>query len=395
MAHLSTEPLGGVERDNAVNFTNYEAGHLIRQTEYDSFIPTYVNHGWDWQDVRINTLLEEATQALGELNAFSRIVPDVDLFIQLHVVKEANASSRIEGTRTEMDEAIRPEEEVAPERRDDWREVQNYIQAMGEAIDALQRLPLSTRLLKQMHRTLMQGVRGRHKKPGSFRSSQNWIGGASLQDAAFIPPPHHQVPALMSDLEKFWHNEKINVPHLIRVAISHYQFETIHPFLDGNGRIGRLLITLYLINCGMLEKPSLYLSSYIERHKQAYFDSFTHVRATDDVGQWVRFFLVAVRETARGGCDTFEAILNLSRRIEHTVAAELGQKAGNARQLLVMLYRRPFVRASDAADQLGVTHTTAMNLIRDFERLDILHEITGNRRNRRYMFTEYFNLFTK
>jgi len=366
----------------------------VKQIDYESFMPSLVNHGWSWSDPRINTLLEEATQALGELNAFSLIVPDVDLFIQLHIVKEANASSRIEGTRTEMDEAIRPEEEVAPEKRDDWREVQNYVQALREAIEALDELPLSTRLLKQTHRTLMAGVRGHHKQPGSYRTSQNWIGGASLQDAAFIPPPHHEVGRLMSDLEQFWHNDRVNVPHLIRIAISHYQFETIHPFLDGNGRIGRLLITLYLISRGLLEKPSLYLSSYIEKHKMAYYESLTHVRATSDLGQWIRFFLVAVRDTARTGRDTFEAILDLRKRVERQ-AAQLGQKAGNARRLLTLLYRQPYVRANDVAEFLDVTHRTAMNLIRDFEQLNILRETTGNQRNRRYLFAEYFSLFTR
>ena len=380
--------------DKTISLDEYDAGTYVKQIDYESFMPSLVNHGWSWSDPRINTLLEEATQALGELNAFSLIVPDVDLFIQLHIVKEANASSRIEGTRTEMDEAIRPEEEVAPEKRDDWREVQNYVQALREAIEALDELPLSTRLLKQTHRTLMAGVRGHHKQPGSYRTSQNWIGGASLQDAAFIPPPHHEVGRLMSDLEEFWHNDRVNVPHLIRIAISHYQFETIHPFLDGNGRIGRLLITLYLISRGLLEKPSLYLSSYIEKHKMAYYESLTHVRATSDLGQWIRFFLVAVRDTARTGRDTFEAILDLRKRVEHQ-AAQLGQKAGNARRLLTLLYRQPYVRANDVAEFLDVTHRTAMNLIRDFEQLNILRETTGNQRNRRYLFAEYFSLFTR
>ena len=367
----------------------------MRQTTgYEAFIPTRVNHGWTWNDPRINTLLEEATRALVELDAFSRIVPDVDLFIRLHVVKEANASSRIEGTRTEMDEAIRSEEEVIPERRDDWQEVQNYIQAMNEAIGALGALPLSTRLLRQTHRTLMQGVRGQNKQPGQYRTSQNWIGGASLEDAAFIPPPPHEVPELMSDLEKFWHNEALNVPHLIRIAISHYQFETIHPFLDGNGRIGRLLITLYLMAHGFLKKPSLYLSSHIERHRSAYYDALRRVSGSGDMGQWIRFFLVAVRNTARAGSETFEAILALRGRVEEQVLS-LGQKAASARRLLTLLYRQPSVRAGDVADHLSVTHPTAMSLLRDFEELGLLQETTGNQRNRRYLFAEYFDLFTR
>lgn len=377
-----------------VSLDEYESGQYVSQGSVESFLPSPVNHGWAWDDPRINTLLEEATQALGELNAFSRIVPDIDLFIQLHVVKEATDSSRIEGTRTEMEEAIRPEEEVDPERRDDWQEVQNYVQAMREAIDALDTLPLSTRLLRQTHRTLMRGVCGQNRQPGEYRRSQNWI-GASLDDAVFVPPPRHEIGRLMSDLEEFWHNESVRVPHLIRIAISHYQFETIHPFLDGNGRIGRLLIPLYLIRHGLLTKPSLYLSSYIERHKAAYYDALMTVRGANDLGHWIRFFLVAVRETAQQGGDTFEDLLVLRERVEEQITT-LGRKAGNARTLLTRLYREPYVRsANEVAEYLDVTPKTARSLLQDLDDLGILEETTGKQRNRRYVFAEYVDLFKR
>ena len=240
----------------------FVAGHLQQRYQYKSFEPVPVNHEWIWEDAAINTLLEQANRALGELNAFSLIVPDIDLFIEMHVVKEAQTSSRIEGTRTDMDEALMSEEQILPEKRDDWREVRNYIDALNTAIAELRTLPLSNRMLKQTHAILMRGVRGEHKQPGEFRTSQNWIGGSNLADAAFVPAHHENVPELMGDLEKFWHNKEIIVPHLVRLAISHYQFETIHPFLDGNGRIGRLLIPLYMINHGLLAKPSRYLSDF-------------------------------------------------------------------------------------------------------------------------------------
>ena len=363
-------------------------------TGYAAFIPAPVNHGWTWDDGRISTLLEEATRALVELDVFSRSVPDIDLFIRLHVVKEATDSSRIEGTRTEMEEALRPEEDVRPERRDDWEEVQNYVRAMNEAIDALDDLPLSTRLLRQTHRTLMSGVRGQNKQPGEYRQIQNRIGGTNFEDAVYIPPPPNVVPDLMSDLEKFWHNEEIDVPHLIRIAISHYQFEAIHPFLDGNGRIGRLLITLYLMVHGFLRKPSLYLSSYIEKHRGAYYDALRRVSASGDMGQWIRFFLVAVRETAQTGTETFEDIVTLREQVEEK-ALSLGQRAANAQNLLKLLYRQPSVQVQDVADHLDVSYPTASSLVGDFEDLEILDETTGQKRNRRYIFREYVDLFTR
>ena len=371
---------------------DFRAGTFKQQYQYKSFSPTLVDREWTWDASRINTLLEQANQALGELNAFSLIVPDVDLFIEMHVIKEARTSSRIEGTQTEMDEVLMRREDIDPERRDDWEEIQNYIMAMNQSIEELKTLPLSNRLLKQTHAILMQGVRGKHKTPGEFRRSPNWIGGTGLSDAMFIPPHQDEVPDLMIDLEKLWHNRKIHVPHLIRIAISHYQFETIHPFLDGNGRIGRLLITLYLVSKGLLAKPSLYLSDHLEKNKDAYYDSLSTVRASNDLGQWVRFFLVAVLETAQKGKQTFQAILALRSEMEPKML-ELGRRARNGQKLLTLLYRLPLVSANDVADELGVTHQTANALVAEFVKIGILKEMTGQSRNRLFLFDRYFNLF--
>ena len=371
---------------------DFRAGTFKQQYQYKSFSPTLVDREWTWDASRINTLLEQANQALGELNAFSLIVPDVDLFIEMHVIKEARTSSRIEGTQTEMDEVLMRREDIDPERRDDWEEIQNYIMAMNQAIEELKTLPLSNRLLKQTHAILMQGVRGKHKTPGEFRRSPNWIGGTGLSDAMFIPPHQDEVPDLMIDLEKLWHNRKIHVPHLIRIAISHYQFETIHPFLDGNGRIGRLLITLYLVSKGLLAKPSLYLSDHLEKNKDAYYDSLSTVRTSNDLGQWVRFFLVAVLETAQKGKQTFQAILALRSEMEPKML-ELGRRARNGQKLLTLLYRLPLVSANDVADELGVTHQTANALVAEFVKIGILKEMTGQSRNRLFLFDRYFNLF--
>lgn len=374
-------------------FESFVAGQWQPRYQYKSFEPTLVNVEWTWQEPTINTLLEQATRALGELNAFSLIVPDIDLFIQMHVIKEAQSSSRIEGTQTGIDEALMSEEQIKPEKRDDWHEVQNYIAAINNAIAEMQELPLSNRLLKHTHATLMQGVRGERKQPGEFRSSQNWIGGSSVSDASFIPPHHEGVPGLMGDLEKFWHNGEIAVPHLIRIAISHYQFETIHPFLDGNGRIGRLLIPLYLISHGQLAKPSLYLSDFFERNRASYYDALMRVRQSNDLIHWVKFFLRGVAETAGKGRDTFGQILALRTEVEQSVL-DLGKRTALARESLNLLYRRPMVSASDLEKALDVTTPTANKMINTLIEKNILVEVTGQQRDRLYVFDRYLKLFT-
>lgn len=377
-----------------MKFETFKAGKWVPRYQYKSFEPVPVNHAWFWEDPRINTLLEQANRALGELNAFSLIVPDIDLFIEMHVVKEAQTSSRIEGTQTGIDEALMQEEDIRPEKRDDWREVRNYIDAVNMAIDELKHLPLSNRLLKQTHEILMRGVRGEHKQPGAFRNSQNWIGGSNLSDAVFIPPHPDGVVDLMGDLEMFWHNDSVDVPDLIRVAISHYQFETIHPFLDGNGRIGRLLIPLYLVSHGLLAKPSLYLSDFFERHRASYYDALMRVRVSNDLIHWVRFFLRGVAETASKGRDVFRQILELRTELEHAVL-DLGKRAPIARAALKVLYRKPLVSSADLERALEVSTPTANALIRELLRVGVLVEITGQQRGRIYAFERYLNLFVR
>src|ERR1035437_667229 len=253
-----------------MQISSFKAGRLVQRIQYKSFEPNLIDQSWLIDNPELVLLLSQADIKLGELNAFSQLIPDVDFFIQMHVFKEGTKSSRIEGTQNNIDEAVQKEQYIQPEKHDDWQEVQNYVQAMNEAIQNMETLPLSNRLLKQTHQTLLQGVRGTHKLPGEFRRSQNWIGGSSLADAAFIPPHQDSVDDLMADLEKFLHNQNVPIPHLIKIGIAHYQFETIHPFLDGNGRIGRLLVTLYLVSNKLLSKPTLYLSDFFEKNKSLY-----------------------------------------------------------------------------------------------------------------------------
>jgi len=378
-----------------MNIENYQAGHYQQQYEYKSFTPTAINHAWIISDGDILRLLSDADRALGELNAFSQLVPDIDFFIRMHITKEATQSSRIEGTRTNMEEALLDEQDIEPDKRDDWVEVQNYIKAINGAIEQLESLPLSNRLLKETHHTLMQGVRGETKQPGEFRHSQNWI-GVSLKNAVFIPPHHDEVVELMSDLEKFIHNDEVSVPHLIKIAIAHYQFATIHPFLDGNGRLGRLMIALYFASFGLLHKPALYLSDFFARNKTAYIDHLMAVREADKMKDWLVFFLHGVRETAENSIQVFKDIIAMKQRLEREVLPHFStRRQANAQRLVQHLYQSPIINIKLTSELLGVNTNTASAMVDNFVKYGILKELTGKRRNRTFWFAEYIFIFNR
>lgn len=372
---------------------DFEAGRFERGYDYSFFVPTEINLQWQWLDARLNELLERASIKLGELNSFAKLVPNIDLFIHLHVTKEAVVSSRIEGTQTTVNEALMPETEIRPEKRNDWHEVQNYTQALNEAINELSNLPLSSRLLRNAHATLMKGVRGEQNTPGEFRTSQNWIGGASIADAAFIPPSHQYVNELMSDLEKFLHNREIHVPALIRIGMAHYQFETIHPFLDGNGRIGRLLITLYLVSERILESPLLYLSSFFEGTKTLYYDNLTRVREKNDLLGWLRYFLVGVEQTAVKAVEVLRNLLKLREDLDREIGATMGRRAPNASLLLRELFGSPIVSKFDVGQMTGLSKKAASDLVNAFAERGYLKEVSGNQRNQLFLFDPYLKLF--
>lgn len=377
-----------------MNLDDFQAGEYKQQYRYKSFSPSAINHPWTINDGEIQSLLSDADRALGELNAFSQLVPNVNFFISMHIAKEATQSSRIEGTHTNMEEALLDRQDIDPKKRDDWDEVQNYIHAINQAIDELESLPLSNRLLKNTHARLMQGVRGQNKRPGEFRTSQNWI-GVSLKNAIFVPPHHEELPDLMGDLEKFFHNEELQVPHLIKIAIAHYQFETIHPFLDGNGRLGRLMIALYLANFGLLHKPALYLSDFFEKHKTDYVDRLMAVRESHNMKSWLIFFLYGVTETAKNSIQVFKEIILLKERIEREVLPHFStRRQNNAQELINHLYQRPLVTIKSTAEILNIKSNTATDLVNTFVKHGVLRELTGKRRNRVFLFEEYLEIFS-
>ena len=371
----------------------FVAGKYRQHRGYRSFTPAFVNSHFVWEAPRITLQIEQTARLLGELNAYAVLVPDVDFSIPMSVAKEAANSNRIEGTKTELDEVVLPREEINPERRDDWHEVQNYIAAMHFAISKLSELPLSMRLLREAHKILLSGVRGEHRAPGEIRRSQNWIGGSSPSDAFFVPPSAEEVPELLSDLEKFWHNQSLQIPTLIKIAITHYQFETIHPFLDGNGRCGRLLIILQLIDARMLDKPVLYMSAFFEKHRSSYYDSLSAVRELNDLEQWITFFLTGIAETARHGIKTFKAVILLRQAYDEKISKLSTRPAKNAQKLLRLMYAKPIVSVSAIVEALEMSFSSANRLLKSLTELGVLKEITGFSRNRLFVLEEYLALF--
>lgn len=372
----------------------YVAGRWVARGGYRTFEPEPISRPWQVTDMGVQNLLSKADLELGRLDMYSMHVPNIELFISMHVTKEATQSSKIEGTWTRIEEAILDREDVPLEKRDDWEEVQNYIAALDHAVGALETIPFSARLIREAHRVLMRGVRGAQKAPGEFRKTQNWIGGASIDDAVFVPPSPGSVLELMADLERFVHDESVILPELLKIALIHYQFETIHPFLDGNGRVGRLLIPLYLVDRGVLKRPILYISDFFERNRSLYYDNLMRVREKNDLDHWFRFFLTGVIETARKGIATFDGILNLQKDVDDRVR-QLGRRAGNAAKVIHYLYRRPLIDAAGVSEAAEVSMPTAYKLLEDLERLGIIREMTGAQRGRTYLFHDYLALFVE
>lgn len=372
---------------------NYQSGYFQNQGYYKSFQPSLINRQWLMDDMEILQLLSKADRQLGRLDMYSEYIPNIEMYISMHVIKEATQSSKIEGTQTKIEEAFLEKEDIVLEKRDDWEEVQNYIQAMNTAIKLLEQLPFSNKLIKETHKILLQGVRGQHKQPGHFRTSQNWIGGATINDAIFIPPIHASLPELMSDLEKFANNQENYLPDLIKIALIHYQFETIHPFLDGNGRVGRLLITLYLVDKTILKKPVLYLSDFFERNRQLYYDNLMNVRTKNDLKQWLKFFLVGVIETSQNGILTFDAVLKLKKDIEEKIQ-NANSRNKHLLNIMEFLYQKPVINASKIVEITSVSQPTAYKILDEMVKMDIINEITGGKRGKVYVFDAYVKLFS-
>lgn len=341
-------------------------------------------------------LLSQADRALGRLDGSVATLPNPDLFVFMYVRKEAVLSSQIEGTQSSLQDLLAAEADLFDENMPrDVDEVVNYVRAMKHGLARLAELPVSVRLIREIHAELMQGARGGRLQPGELRRSQNWIGpaGSTLATASFVPPPHHEVPQALGDLERFLH-QRDGLPPLVKIALAHVQFETIHPFLDGNGRVGRLLITFLLTESGVLHKPVLYLSHYFRAHRQAYYEHLQAVREQGAWEEWLAFFLRGVIEVAAEAADTARRIQLLREQHRAAITDKLGRAAGNGHRVLESLFDRPIVTVAHVRELTGTTYAAANNLMARLVEAGVLAEMTGYARNRRFRYEPYVRLFT-
>lgn len=379
------------------NHSHQRSGRYQKQlTGYHAFLPAPLPPNPPVRiEGEIQSLLSLADRALGRLDGSIQTLPNPDLFVFMYVRKEAVLSSQIEGTQSSLQDLLAAEAHIlSPESPKDVDEVINYVSAMNYGINRLRELPLSVRLIKEIHERLLRGVRGSRLTPGELRTSQNWIGpgGCTLNEATFVPPPPHEVPAALTDLEAFLHSES-DLPQLVQIGLTHAQFETIHPFLDGNGRIGRLLITFLLCQREILLKPVLYLSHFFKQHRPEYYEHLQAIRDHGHWEQWLAFFLRGVASVSREATETARRILALREDHRAAVTAHLGRAAGNGHRVLELLYRRPLISVAEVKELTGTTFTAANNLVARLAQLGILQEATGYKRNRIFRYAPYIAIF--
>lgn len=375
------------------------AGRYVRQPQgYRAFIPAPLPPNPPVRvDAQMQVALSQAELALGRLDGSIQTLPDPDLFVFMYVRKEAVLSSQIEGTQSSLDDLLEAEAKIfRADRPRDVEEVLNYVNAMNYGLERLRTLPISVRLIREIHKRLLKGVRGARRQPGELRTTQNWIGpgGCTLNEATFVPPPPSEVPKALGDWERFLHKD-YTMPFLIKVGLAHAQFETIHPFLDGNGRIGRLLITFLLCERGILQKPVLYLSYYFKRYRQRYYDLLQAVRDTGDWESWLKFFLQGITEVSQEATTTARRIVELREAHRALIIEQFGRVAANGLKVLESLYSRPIITVNDIADMTGTSFTAANQLMQKFVAHELLSEITGQVRNRRFRYDAYIDLFTE
>ncbi|RME26244.1 MAG: Fic family protein [Deltaproteobacteria bacterium] len=382
---------------NAADNKKHRSGRYRRQPEgYRAFIPGSLppDPPIALSDAQ-RQLLSDADYELGRLEGSVQTLPNPDLFVFMYVRKEAVLSSQIEGTQSSLQNLLAAEARLFdPDTPEDVQEVVNYVRAMNYGLERLEELPVSVRLIREIHEQLMEGVRGGKLAPGELRRSQNWIGppGSTIATAAFVPPPPQVVPQALSDLEKFLHADT-SFPPLIQVGLVHAQFETIHPFLDGNGRVGRLLITFLLVEKGLLSRPVLYLSHFFKLHRAEYYERLQAVRDSGDWEGWLEFFLRGITTVSRQASETAAAILRMRDEYRNKILEHLGRAAGNGLRVMDQMFEQPIVSVAVVRNWLDITPAGANQIVKRLEKIGLLREITGFRRNRRFRFDPYLRLF--
>ncbi|MCA8936584.1 MAG: Fic family protein [Planctomycetes bacterium] len=375
---------------------NRSGAYIKQLSGYKAFIPADLPPVPAIEiDDELQVLLSQADRSLGRLDGSILTLPNPDLFVFMYVRKEAVLSSQIEGTQSSLQDVLAAEAKIlSPDQPKDVNEVVNYVEAMNYGLERLTTLPISVRLIREIHEKLMQGVRGSHLTPGELRTSQNWIGpgGSTLNNAVYVPPPPHEVPIKLSQLEKFIHS-KSALPLLVEVGLVHAQFETIHPFLDGNGRVGRLLITFLLCQQEVLTKPVLYLSHYFKAHRQEYYERLQAVRDSGDWESWLRFFLRGVVQVSGEATNTARKIIAMRELHRLEITEKFGRAAGNGHRVLEYLYANPIVSVNDVQGRTGTTYPAANSLVGKLVDTGILKEFTGQARNRRFIYDPYIKLF--
>lgn len=383
--------------ENGGNDPERAGRYILQPAGYQAFIPAQLPPRPPVRITsRMQTLLSAADRALGRLDGAIHTLPESDLFTLMYIRKEAVLSSQIEGTQSSLQDVLAAEARLlSPRSPGDEGDVINYVAAMNYGLERLQDLPLSVRLIREIHEKLLHGIRGGRLTPGELRQTQNWIGapGSTVHDAVFVPPPFHEVPRALGNLETFLHRTDDGIPPLVRVGLAHAQFETIHPFLDGNGRIGRLLIAFFLCNRDILSKPVLYISYFFKRYRTEYYERLQAVRDTGDWEGWLAFFLRGVVEVGNEAVRTARRVLDLREGHRAVVTSHLGRAAGNGHRLLEALYREPVVTVSRVQEIVEIRYQAANTLVARLVALGILEEISGRKRNRAFLYRDYIRIF--
>lgn len=368
---------------------------LSGEAEYQAFVPNKLPYEGSLQiDDSTLDLLSKASILLGRLDGITELLPDPDFFVLMYIKKEATSSAQIEGTQATFADLLKHEAGVSdPAIPDDVKEIVNYVKAMNYGVHRLITPPLSLRLIREIHGMLLKDVRGQEKNPGEFRNSQNWVGGRTINLATYVPPPIHELTGLLDNFEEFLH-QKIKMPILIKVALIHVQFELIHPFLDGNGRTGRLLIAFYLYHEKVLKRPLLYLSDYFRRYRQEYYDHLNAISKRDEIEGWLKYFLDGVIDVSESAISLSQKIIELRKEDEKKIMT-LGKAAKSGIKLFDYLYTNPIVTGNLTEKITGLSPSNARNLINSFVKSAILKQTDKRQREKRYIYDRYMKLFSQ